>query len=104
MVVTKSVPGCPVAFPSSKSPLAPFTLDRATFKPSFLRLVDLNGKDSDTFRFTSIVRDASYYAKNFEGRLVKGWKVVDFVGPSPLPAALRRQAAPPITSTPSPRR
>jgi outer membrane lipoprotein-sorting protein len=62
-------------------------LDRKTLLPSHLRLVELNGKDTQTYTITKARRDPPGVTdSDFRAAIPKGWTVVDLRRPDPPPA------------------
>jgi TIGR03009 family protein len=70
-------------------------LDRETSLPEVIRLVDPNGRDTQTYTFRDARRDAPIDASWFEPTIPKGWSVVapnhgDPSRPGRPPSAIRR--------------
>lgn len=94
------------AFPRRDAPpsalsRADLVLDRNTFNPSYLLLVDVNGKDTETFRFSKVARDRPISPSFFVAKPVKDWSVVDFAGPEVVSPTPGRPLPPPIFSRPA---
>jgi outer membrane lipoprotein-sorting protein len=81
-------------------------LDHKTLLPRYLRLLELNGKDTQTYSFTKARRNPpGLTASDFQTAVPKGWTVMDMRLPEPLtPSAFssRGSLPPPITSEVAP--
>jgi outer membrane lipoprotein-sorting protein len=63
-------------------------LDRKSLLPSYLRIVDANGKDTQTYTFTKARRNPPGVTDaDFQAATPKGWTVVDLRLPDPPPPA-----------------
>jgi outer membrane lipoprotein-sorting protein len=80
-------------------------LDRKTSLPSYFRLLDSNGKDTQTYTFTKARRDPEGVTdSDFQTAIPKGWNVVDLRLPEPPPnppLPVGGRHPPPIISEPA---
>jgi hypothetical protein len=79
-------------------------LDRKSLLPSYLRLVDRNGKDTQTYTFTKARRNPPGMTDaDFRAATPKGWTVVDLRLPD-LPPPGAAPSGPPLQSAVAPAR
>jgi TIGR03009 family protein len=69
-------------------------LNKRSFLPDKLLIVDVNGKDTKEYKFTSIKENARIDPQVFQGKKFAGWKVVENPSPDSVQPAERSSARP----------